>query len=155
MTTKIDQRLQELNITLPSPAKPAGSYIQFYKAGHLLFVSGQLPARDGDIKYTGKVGDDLSLEDGQKAAELCALNIIAQAKEALDGNLDRVKRIVRLNGFVNAPTTFTDHPKVINGASDILFKIFDEKGRHTRVALGAGCLPLNVAVEIDAVIECE
>ena len=154
MAGQIEARIQELGLELPEAPKPAGSYVQHYQSGNLIFVAGQIPFWNGELKHLGKVGADLSLEDGQEAARVCALNIIAQAKDAL-GDLDRVKRIVKLSGFVNCPTDFDAHPKVINGASDLMGEIFGEKGVHTRIALGAGSLPLNVAVEIDAIIEVE
>ncbi|WP_420547298.1 RidA family protein [Curvivirga sp.] len=154
MSGTVEAKLQELGIELPNAPQPAGSYVQHYQSGNLLFVAGQIPFWNGELKFQGKVGQEFSIEEGQEAAKTCALNIIAQIKDAV-GDLDKVARIVRLNGFVNCPTDFADHPKVINGASDLMGEIFGEKGKHTRIALGAGSLPLNVAVEIDAVIEIE
>lgn len=153
MAGTIDARLKELGIELPEPPGAAGSYVGYVQTGNLLFLAGQVPFWNGELKHIGKVGQDLTIEQGQEAAGVCALNLIAQAKKALDGDLDRVVRFVKLGGFVNCPTDFTDHPKVINGASDLIADIFGEKGAHARFALGAGSLPLNVAVEIDAVIE--
>ncbi len=155
MAGKIDARLAELGITLPDAPKAAGAYVGYVRSGNLLFVAGQVPFWNGELRHTGKVGLDLTLEEGQEAARVCALNIVAQAKAALDGDLDRVVRIVKLGGFVNCPTDFTQHPAVINGASNLIGEIFGEKGAHARFAMGAGSLPLNVAVEIDAVIEIE
>jgi len=153
MAGQIDQRLQELGIELPSAPGAAGAYVGYVQSGNMLFVAGQIPFWNGELKYTGKVGEELSIEDGQEAAKICALNIIAQAKEALGGDLDRITRIVKLGGFVNCPTDFTQHPQVINGASNLIGEIFGDKGAHARFAMGAGSLPLNVGVEIDAVIE--
>lgn len=152
MTGRIDARLEQLGIALPAAAAPAANYVPFVLTGTQLWVAGQITFWDGKLKYRGKVGADLSLEDGAAAARVCGLNIIAQAKAAL-GDLDRVVRIVKLNGFVNAPADFTDHPKVINGASDLLVEVFGDAGRHARVAVGVSNLPLNSAVEVDAVME--
>jgi enamine deaminase RidA (YjgF/YER057c/UK114 family) len=153
MAGRIEARLKELGVELPQAPAAAGAYVGYVQTGNQLFVAGQVPFWNGDLKYIGKVGDDLSIEDGQEAARICALNIIAQAKDALGGDLDRITRFVKLGGFVNCPTDFTQHPQVINGASNLIGEIFGEKGAHARFALGAGSLPLNVAVEIDAVIE--
>ena len=152
MSGKIESRLKQLGIALPAAAAPAANYVPFAITGNQLWVAGQITFWDGKLKYLGKVGADLSLEDGAAAARVCGLNIIAQAKAAL-GDLDRVVRIVKLNGFVNAPADFTDHPKVINGASDLLVEVFGDAGRHARVAVGVSNLPLNSAVEVDAVME--
>ena len=153
MAGTIDARLQELGITLPEPPAAAGAYTQVLRVGDLLYISGQVPFWNGELTYVGKVGTDFSLEEGQGAARTCALNIIAQLKRALDGDLDRVKRIVKLGGFVNCPADYGDHPKVINGASNLMGDVFGEKGQHTRFAVGAGSLPLGVAVEIEAIVE--
>ncbi len=152
MSGIIESKIKELGLEIPSAPQPAGSYVQYYQSGNLLFIAGQIPFWNGEVKYQGKVGVEFSIEEGQEAARTCALNIIAQAKEAT-GNLDKITRIVKLSGFVNCLTDFADHPKVINGASDLMGNIFGDKGKHTRIALGAGSLPLNVAVEIDAIIE--
>lgn len=153
MAGEIDARLQKLGLTLPEPPAAAGAYTQVVTVGDLLYVSGQVPFWNGDLKFVGKVGEEFSLEEGQQAARTCALNIVAQVKRALDGDLDRVVRIVKLGGFVNCPVDYTDHPKVINGASDLMGEIFEEKGRHSRFAVGAGSLPLGVAVEVEAVVQ--
>ncbi|MBP5857881.1 RidA family protein [Marivibrio halodurans] len=153
MAGTIDARLDELGITLPEPPAAAGAYTQVLRVGNLLYISGQVPFRNGEITYVGKVGRDFSLEEGQEAARACALNIVAQVKRALDGDLDRVARIVKLGGFVNSTPDYTDHPKVINGASNLMGDIFGEKGQHTRFAVGAGSLPLGVAVEVEAIVE--
>ncbi len=148
----IDEKLEALNILLPSPPKPVGSYVPVVITGKLAFVSGQIPIRDGTVIYAGKVSKDLSVEDAQKAARLCIINALAQLKTEL-GSLDRISKIVRVSGFVNSPPEFTDQPKVINGASDLLFEIFGQNGQHTRFAVGVSSLPLNSAVEIDLIAE--
>ena len=147
-----ETRLKELGISLPAPAAPAANYVPFVQSGRLLFISGQLPLRDGKPAYLGRLGDDLGIEDGAMAATLCGINILAQIRAAA-GNLDRVSRIVRLGGFVACTADFTDHPKVINGASDLMAQVFGESGRHARAAVGVPSLPFGVAVEIDAVVE--
>ena len=152
MSSRIDARLKALGIELPNPNKPVANFVPCVQTGNLLFVSGQVTAWNGEYKYVGKVGRDISLEDAQKAARVCALNVIAHARAHL-GDLDRVTRFVMVQGFVNAIPEFTDHPRVINGASDVLVEIFGEAGKHARFALGAGSLPFNVAVEIAAVLE--
>jgi enamine deaminase RidA (YjgF/YER057c/UK114 family) len=152
MSGKIESRLEQLGITLPKTAAPVANYVPFATTGNQLWIAGQITFWDGKLKYVGKVGADLSLEDGAAAARVCALNVIAQAKAALD-DLDRVVRVVKLGGFVNATADFTDHPKVINGASDVIVEVFGDAGRHARLAVGVSGLPLNSAVEVDAVIE--
>ncbi|RMW34757.1 MAG: RidA family protein [Candidatus Nitrosomarinus sp.] len=147
----IEEKIKSLDITLPNPPTPAGSYIPAVKTGNLLFISGQIPMEDGKVLFTGKVSDD-NLETAQKSARMCAINLLAQMKREL-GNLDRVTKIVKLSGFVNSDPEFYQHPKVINAASDLFFEIFGDKGKHARIALGAGSLPLNSMTEIDAVIE--
>jgi len=147
----IEEKINSLDITLPNPPTPAGSYIPAVKTGNLLFISGQIPMEDGKVLFTGKVSDD-NLETAQKSARMCAINLLAQMKREL-GNLDRVTRIVRLSGFVNSDPEFYQHPKVINAASDLFFEIFGDKGKHARIALGAGSLPLNSMTEIDAIVE--
>lgn len=153
MTGKIDAKLAELGITLPSPPAPAGNYVPAVITGNLIFIAGQIPLGPDGPQYQGKVGGDLSLEDGQAAARLCILNMLAQVKTALDGDLDRVTRCVKLGGFVNAPPEFSQHPQVINGGSDLMVEIFGDAGRHARFALGVANLPSNVAVEIDGIFE--
>ncbi len=147
----IEEKIKSLEITLPSPPTPAGSYIPAIKTGNLLFISGQIPMEDGKVLFTGKVTDS-NLETAQKSARMCAINILSQIKKEL-GSLDKVTRIVRLSGFVNSDTEFYQHPKVINAASDLFFEIFGDKGKHSRIAVGVACLPLNSMTEIDAVIE--
>ena len=148
---QIEERIKELGIELPTPAVPAGSYLPFVLSGSQLWVAGQVPFWDGKIKYRGKVHDGSNIKDAVASARLCALNIIAQAKAAL-GNLDRIERFIKLGGFVNAVPEFTDHPIVINGASDIITEIFGDAGRHARFAVGANGLPLNSTTEVDAII---
>lgn len=155
MSGKIDARLEELGIILPKPSTPAANYVPFVISGNLVFISGQVPVGSEGLMYQGKVGRDVTAEDAQLAARLCALNIIAQVKAACDGDLDRVVRCVKLGGFVNGAPDFDQHPAVINGASDLIGEVFGEKGKHARFAVGAGNLPFNVAVEIDAVFEIE
>ncbi len=149
----IDKKLASLGIDIPTPTAPLANYVPYCITGNLIFISGQLPMKDGAFAYQGKLGADISQDEGIEAAKLCAINIIAQAKIALDGDLDRIVRIVKLGGFVNATPDFTNHPKVINGASDLFADVFGDKGRHSRFAMGAGSLPLGVSVEIEAVIE--
>lgn len=150
--TSPEQKLSELGITLPTPAKPVAAYVPFVMTGDLLFISGQLNMVDGKIAQTGIVGKDATVDDAVAAAKLCAINILAQTKAAL-GDLSRVKQIVKLGGFVACCEDFTEHPKVINGASELMEKIFGEAGKHARFAVGVESLPLNAVVEIDAVIE--
>lgn len=152
MSGKIDARLQELGIELPQAGKPVANFVPCVQSGNTLFVSGQVTALNGQYLHIGKVGRDVSIEDAQRAARLCALNVIAQARAYL-GDLDRVVRVVMVQGFVNAVPEFTDHPKVVNGASDLFVQVFGEAGKHARFAIGAGSLPFNVAVEIAAVLE--
>ena len=151
----VSARLSELGIVLPSIAPASGNYIPCRFAGNLLFVSGQIPRIDGVEHFVGVVGRDVSQEEGYQAARLCALNIVARVNAALEGELDRVLACVQVRGFVNAPADFKGHPAVIDGASDLLVEIFEEKGRHVRTALGAGSLPRGSSVEIDAVFEVE
>ena len=149
----IASRLEELGITLPTPATPVANYVPYTVSGNLVFVSGQIPFGPDGLQYQGKVGADLTAEDGIAAARLCAINILAQLREALDGDLDRVVRCLKLGGFVNSVPDFADHPAVINGASDLMVDVLGDRGRHARFAVGAGSLPRNVAVEVDAIFE--
>ena len=153
MAGQITTRLAELGIDLPEPSAPAANYVPYVVSGNLVFVSGQLPVWNGDFRFIGKVGADFSLEEGIEAARLCGINLIAQARDAAGGDLDRIKRVVKLGGFVNACPDFTHHPKVINGASDLMADVFGEAGKHARFAVGAVSLPLGVAVEVDGVFE--
>ncbi len=153
MTGRVDERLRELGIALPDPVPPVATYVPFVVTGNLVFISGQVTVGPEGLQYRGQVGTDFSIEEGQAAARLCAINVLAQLKDACDGDLDRVTRCVKLGGFVNSPPGFGDHPKVINGASDLMVEVFGDAGRHARFAVGASSLPLNVAVEVDAVFE--
>ena len=149
----ISENLKKLNIELPSAPDPVGAYVAYKIIGKILYISGQLPIdRDGEI-IKGKIGKDLTLEDGQKASKLCVANILAQAKKALDGDLNKVKNCIKITGYVNSTDDFIDQPKVLNSASEILAGIFGNSGKHTRVAVSANSLPLGIAVEIDAIFE--
>ena len=150
--TAIETRLAELGLTLPDAPAPAANYVPYVRSGNLLHVSGQISQNaDGLIK--GKIGAELSVEEGAAAAQRCALSLLAQVKAACDGDLGRLKRVVKLTGFVNSTPDFTDQPKVINGASDLMVELLGDIGRHARSAVSAGALPLGVAVEIDGVFE--
>ncbi len=150
MAGAIEARLKALDLALPEAKAAVGNYVPFVHLGGQLHISGQLPMKDGGIAVAGTLGAGVDVPQGQEAAKLCALNILAQAKAAL-GDLDRIVQLLRLNGFVNSAPGFADHPKVINGASDLMVEILGDKGRHTRIAVGCTSLPLNAAVEIDAV----
>lgn len=153
MTSRIEGRLRELGLELPAPHKPMGTYLPWRLSGHILHIAGQGPMRADGTPITGQVGVDLTLEEGQAAAKAVALNLIAQAQDACEGDLDRIVHWVKLLGMVNAPADFKNHAQVINGASDVIVEIFGEAGRHARVAMGMVSLPVNISVEIDAVIE--
>ncbi len=155
MAGRIDARLKELGIELAAAPAPVANYVPYVISGNLVFVSGQITLWNGEVKHTGVVGDDLSVEDGQAAARMCAINLIAQVKAACGGDLDRVKRVVRLGGFVNSAPGFSQQPAVINGASDLMGEVFGEAGRHARAAVGAQGLPLGVAVEVEGTFEIE
>jgi len=153
MPATIDARLKQLGIALPEPPKPAANYVPFVTSGALVFCAGQVPVWNGELRFKGRVGGGLSVDDGYQAARLCGLNLIAQAKAAAGGDLDRVRRVVKLGGFVNCTADFTDHPKVLNGASDLMAEVFGDAGKHARFAVGAPSLPLGVAVEVDGIFE--
>ncbi len=153
MAGEIEARLKALNITLPDAPAPAANYVPYVRTGNQVFVSGQVPWVAGERNFVGKVGKEFSIEEGQAAARVVVLNIIAQVKAACEGDLDRVVRCVKLGGFVNCTPDFHNHPQVINGASDLMVEVFGDAGRHARFAVGAPALPFNVAVEIDAVFE--
>ncbi len=154
MAGKIDARLKELGITLPNPATPVANYVGFVRTGNLVFTSGQVTFNAaGKLDFIGKLGREFGIDEGYQAARLCAINILAQLRNACDGDLDRVVRCIKIVGFVNATPDFADHPKVINGASDLVVSIFADKGRHARSAIGMGSLPLGVATEVEAVFE--
>ena len=149
----VEARLRELNIVLPTPPAPVASYVPFVVSGKHVYVSGQVTLTPEGLKYVGTVGKELTLEEGKAAARLCGLNVIAQAKTACGGDLERVKRIVKVTVFVNAVAGFTQHPEVANGASDLFVEVFGEAGKHARAAVGAGSLPRNVATEVEAILE--
>jgi enamine deaminase RidA (YjgF/YER057c/UK114 family) len=152
MPQQIQNRLKEMGIVLPQPATPAANYVPFVLSGNMLYVSGQLPIRDGKV-VQGCLGEDTTIEQGQDAAKLCAVNILAQANAALGGNLARIVRCVKLGGFVASTPKFFDHPKVMNGASDFLVAVLGDAGKHARFAVGVSALPFGAAVEVDAVFE--
>jgi enamine deaminase RidA (YjgF/YER057c/UK114 family) len=153
MASAIDKKLAELGITLPTPAAPIANYVGFVRTGNMLVVSGQLClSPDGKLAAKGKLGGGVSVEAGQQAARLCAVNVLAQVKAAL-GDLDKVARVVRLGGFVNSAPGFLDGPKVMNGASDVMVAAFGEKGKHARTTVGVAALPLDAAVEVEAMFE--
>ena len=151
---RVDARLQELGISLPTPPAPVASYVPYVVSGHLVYVSGQVSVdATGGIK--GKLGDAIEVEEGQAAARLCALNLLAQVKAACGGDLDRVKRVVKLGGFVNVTADFSPIPQVVNGCSDVMVAVFGDAGRHARSAVGVANLPLDFAVEVDGVFEID
>ena len=152
----IEEKILSLGIKLPDAPKSAGSYVQILITGNLVFVSGQIPVEPGSIpmqiKFKGKVGRDISVEEGQEAAKLCTINALAQLKSTL-GSLDKIRRFIKVSGFVNCDPSFRNHPQVINGASDFIVQLFGEKGRHSRSTIGASSLPLDSAVEIEFIVE--
>ena len=149
----IEENLKSLNIKLPEAPKPVGSYDAYKKVGKLIFVSGQVSFRNDGILIKGKVGSDLTLEQGQDAAKACAINILSQIKSACDGDLEKVKNCIKITGFVNSIDSFIEQPKIINAASELLVKIFGEKGMHSRAAVSVNSLPLGASVEIEAIFE--
>lgn len=149
----IENNLKKLNINLPNPPDPVGAYVAYKQVGNLLFISGQLPINSEGKMIKGKIGKDLTLDDGQKAAKFCIINVLAQAKKAMNGDLNKIKNCVKITGFVNSTDNFIDQPKVINPASEALSAVFGESGKHTRAAVSTNSLPLGVAVEIDAIFE--
>ena len=153
----IDARLKELGITLPVPPLPVAAYVPFTICGNLVFISGQVPFKDGALKYVGKLGADFSIENGafRRAAQLCAINILSFLKVACEGDLDKVVRCLKLNVFVNATPDYDKQPEVANGASDLIAAVFGEAGKHARAAVGMGSLPRGVAVEVDAIFEIQ
>lgn len=155
MTGRVETRLNELGITLPKASAPVANYVPFVVTGNLVFISGQVTNGPNGLEFVGQVGKDFTVEQGQAAARLCALNIVSQLREACGGNLDRVRRCVKVTGFVNAVQGFSQHPEVINGASNTLVEIFGDTGKHSRAAVGAGSLPRNVAVEVEAIFEID
>ncbi len=153
MTGKIDARLEQLKIVLPEAAAPQGTYVPWRITGNLVYIAGQGAFWDGDLKYNGRLGDDISVEEGIACARIVGLNLLTQLKAACGGDLDRVVQCVKLGGFVNSTPDFTDQPKVINGASDLMVEVFGDAGRHARFAVGAPTLPMHTSVEIDGIFE--
>ncbi|MBT3359874.1 MAG: RidA family protein [Rhodospirillales bacterium] len=153
MPGTIDARLAELGIDLPQGPAPVANYVPFVVTGNLVFISGQVPLIDGKPQYFGHLGDPHGVDEGYEAARFCGLNVIAQLRNACGGDLDRVVRVVKLVGFVASTPAFTDAPKVVNGASDLMVEVFGEAGRHARSAVGVSSLPLGVAVEVEAIFE--
>ncbi|WP_029048681.1 RidA family protein [Cupriavidus sp. amp6] len=153
MAATLEERLKEVGIELPPAVTPGANFSPTKRVGNLLYVSGQVPVTGGVDKYVGKLGVDVSLEEGQAAARLCAINVLSQVNQAVGGDFDKVVGCVRLGGFVNAAADFKDHPKVINGASDLIVAVLGDAGRHTRAAVGCNSLPRGVAVEVDAIFE--
>jgi len=153
LSLSYEERAKSLGITIPKAATPVGSYVLAVQTGRLLFTAGQASMKEGGPVFKGKVGQDLTLDDAYEAAKLAALNCLSAAKSIL-GTLDRIERVVKVNGYVNSAPGFTDQAKVMNGASDLLGKIFGEKGRHARTSVGVSELPLNIAVEVEIVLAC-
>lgn len=153
MPNRIENRLRALQIGLPTPSTPGANYVQFVRSGNLVFLTGQLAQWNGERRFVGKLGREFDVEQGRQAARLCALNLIAHLRTALDGDLDRVTRCVRVAGYVNSTPDFVGQSQVVNGASDLFVEIFGEAGRHTRMAVGVSALPYDVAVEVEAVFE--
>ena len=149
----IYENLKKLNIEVPKPPDPVGAYVAYKRTSNLLFISGQISIDSNGKIMKGKLGKDLTIDQGQAAAKLCAINIIAQAKKACDEKLETIRSCIKLTGYVNSTNDFNDQPKVINGASEIISAVFGENGKHTRAAISANSLPLNAAVDIDAIFE--
>jgi len=153
MSGTIEAKLKELDIELPLATAPIANYVPFTRAGNLVTVSGQVSVRNGKPEFVGKLGREIAVSEGQQAARLCALNILAHLKTACGGDLDRVRRVLRLGGFVNCTPEFTEMPQVVNGASDLMVQVFGDAGKHARAAVGVSSLPLGVAVEVEAMFE--
>lgn len=152
MDETLEARLARLGVVLPAAAAPAANYLPFVRHGDVLHVSGQLPLTAQGVAFRGRLGDAVSVEEGRKAARLCAMNVLAQAKAALEGDLERIRQVLRITGFVASAPHFTEQHLVINGASEFLVEVFGERGRHSRAAVGVAALPLDAAVEVDAII---
>ena len=148
-----DENIKNLGLNIPDLPKALANYVPYKLIGKTIYISGQAPVQNGELIYKGKVGSDISIEDGVEAAKLCVINIIAAVKTGLEGDWDKLDSFVKLTGFVNCQDNFTDQPKIINGASDMLVEIFGAQGRHARVAVGSNALPLGIAVEIDAIVQ--
>jgi enamine deaminase RidA (YjgF/YER057c/UK114 family) len=153
MAGRIEAKLAEIGIVLPPPMAPIANYVPYVVTGNLVVISGQVPARDGVVAVTGRIGVNLSIEQGKEAAQLCFVNVLGHLKAACDGNLDRVRRVVRLGGFIASPPEFTQHAQVMNGASDLAVAVFGEAGRHARTTIGVPSLPADAAVEVEGMFE--
>ncbi len=153
MPGKYEARLKELGLELPQASTPAANYVPFVRTGNLLFMAGQVCIWNDERRFVGKLGRDFKVADGQEAAKICALNLIAQLRQALDGDLDRLVRVVRVGGFVNSTPDFVEQPQVVNGASNLFVEVFGDAGRHARTAVGTNVLPFDLAVEVEAVFE--
>jgi enamine deaminase RidA (YjgF/YER057c/UK114 family) len=149
----IEKKLADLGITLPPPGAPAGNYVPYVVVGDIVYMAGQVAREAGKMKYVGKLGRELTVEQGAAAAKLCAVNLLAQLKAACGGDLERVERCVRLTGYVNSAPDFLEHPKVVNGASDLMVAVFGERGQHARTALGVAALPLDSATEVEGIFQ--
>ena len=150
MAGKYEARLKDLGLELPQASTPAANYVPFVRAGNLLFMAGQVCIWNGERRFVGKVGREFDLKQGQEAARLSALNVLAQAKKGLDGDLDRIERVIQLKGYVNCMPNFTDVSAVVNGASELMIDVFGDAGRHSRTALGVAVMPFDVAIEVEA-----
>ena len=148
-----EKNIKDLDLNIPDMATPVANYVPYKIFDKIIYVSGQAPSKDGSLIYIGKVGEEITEEDGIKAAELCCINIIAALKSAINSDWEKLDGFIKLGGFVNSNTNFTNHPQIINGASNLLVKIFGEQGKHTRFAVGSNSLPMNISVEIDAIIK--
>jgi len=148
-----EKNIKDLDLNIPDMATPVANYVPYKIFDKILYVSGQAPSKDGSLIYIGKVGEEITEEDGIKAAELCCINIIAALKSAINSDWEKLDGFIKLGGFVNSNTNFTNHPQIINGASNLLVKIFGEKGKHARFAVGSNSLPMNISVEIEAIIK--
>ena len=148
-----EENIKNLGLNIPDLPKALANYVPYKIIGQTIYISGQAPVQNGELIYKGKVGSDISIEEGIEAAKLCVINIIAALKTGLEGDWDKLDSFVKLTGFVNCQDNFTDQPKIINGASDMLVEIFGDQGRHARVAVGSNALPLGIAVEIDAIVQ--
>jgi enamine deaminase RidA (YjgF/YER057c/UK114 family) len=152
MEDSIDARLARMSVALPAAAAPAANYLPFLRHGDILYISGQISVAPQGAAYRGKLGGNISLEDGQKAARICAINVLSQVKAALDGDLERIRHFIRITGFVASAPDFADQHLVVNGASDFLVEALGDRGRHARAAIGTAALPLDAAVELDAIV---
>jgi enamine deaminase RidA (YjgF/YER057c/UK114 family) len=153
MMNKYEQAIAELGVTLPEPAIPVANFVPYVVTDKLVYISGQIPLQEGRPSFVGKLGKEFNVEEGREAARACALHVLALIRHACGGDLARVVRCIRLGGFINSAPDFTDHPRVMNGASDLMVSVFGERGRHARAAVGVNSLPFGVAVEVDAIFE--